>query len=80
MRKKRKLTETIETDTAELNAKKKKWDNSVISDMEEALKRKKNMLNDITSMLSPLHNKKQKQKVNKMCKRRARKMFEERRV
>ena len=27
--KKRKLTETIETDTAELNTKKKKWDHSL---------------------------------------------------
>ena len=48
--------------------------------MEEALKRKKDMLNDIASMLSPLHNQKQKQKLNQMCKRTARKMFEERRV
>ena len=79
--KKRKLAEAIEADTAKLEAKRGKWDRSVITDIEEELQQMNSTpLSTIKALLSSVQDKKQKQKINQMRKRRARKLFEEKRV
>lgn len=51
-----------------------------IADIEVQLQQKKDTLSNITSMLSPVQDKEHKQKLNQMRKRRARKLFEEKRL
>jgi hypothetical protein len=78
--KKRKLTSEIEADRQKLEAKKGKWSNSIIMDMEEVVQVKQKSLANIEEILSSAtseSSKKQCQKFQQMKKRRATKLFEE---
>ena len=77
---KRKLEEAIETDTAKVEAKRGKWNTSIINDMEEELQQKKSAVRNITAMLSSEGDKKSQQKFSQMKKRRAVKLFEAKRI
>ena len=63
-----------------MNAKRGKLDPLAIADIEVQLQQKKDTLSNITSMLSPVQDKEQKQKLNQTRKRRTRKLFEEKRL
>ncbi|CAB4010188.1 RNA-directed DNA polymerase from transposon X-element [Paramuricea clavata] len=77
---KRKLEEAIETDTAKVEAKRGKWNTSIINDMEEELQQKKSAVRNITAMLSSEGDKKSQQKFSQMKNRRAVKLFEAKRI
>ena len=76
----RKRKESIETDMAKVEAKRGKWDSSIINDMEEELQQKKNIVRNLTHMLSSDSDKKSQQKFSQMKKRRAVKLFEAKRA
>ena len=50
--KKRKLTETIETESIRLEAKKVKWDDTVITEMQDDIEQHKENLQSINCLLS----------------------------
>ena len=50
--KKRKLTETIETESIRLEAKKGKWDDTVITEMQDDIEQHKENLQSINCLLS----------------------------
>ena len=76
---KRKIEEAIKTDAAKVEAKRGKWNSSIINDMEE-LQQKKNVVRNIDELLSSERDKKSQQKFSQMKKRRAVKLFEEKRI
>ena len=63
--KKRKLTEIIESDSNRLNTKRGKWDSTIITDMEQDIEEKKEILQNINCLLSSeeLSNSKSRQKL-----------------
>jgi hypothetical protein len=77
---KRNLVQVIEADTAKLEVKRGKWDASVINYIQEELQQKKDTVCSITSMMSSEKDKKHQQRFNQMKKRRAKKLFEEKRI
>ena len=75
--KKRKLIDTIEAEST----KRRKWDATVITEFEDDIQRKKESLESINVLLSvEPDDTKSKQKLKQMQKRKAVKMFEERRI
>ena len=78
---KRKLTETIETGSIRLEAKKGKWDDTVITEMQDDIEKHKESLQSINCLLSEEpDDTKSRKKLTQMRRRKAIKMFEERGV
>ena len=77
---KRKLCDVIEADTQKIESKRQRWDAPTIEDMEEQLTQKKERLSNIEGLLSPGESKGNRQKLNQMKRRRATKLFQEKRV
>lgn len=79
--KKRKLTETIETKSIRLEAKREKWDATVITEMQDDIEQHNYSLGNINCLLSEEPgDTKSRQKLKQMQRRKAIKMFEEGRV
>ena len=79
--KKRKLTDSVETEFNQLEAKRGKWDATVIAEMEGDIQRKKESLESINCLLSEEpDDTKSRRKLKQMQKRKAVEMFEERRI
>ena len=79
--KKRKLTDTVEAESTRLEAKRGKWDAIVITKLEDAIQQKKESLESINFLLSVApDDTKSKQELKQMQKRKAFKIFKERRI
>lgn len=79
--KKRKLQESIDEEKEKIEAKRGKWADSVISDMEEDLKEKTERIDNINVLLSNDHlTKRQEERVKQLRKRKAVQLFAEKRI
>ena len=79
--KKRKLSETIDTESARLEAKRGKWDAVAITELHDDIEQNKESLERVNCLLSEEpDDSKSRQKLRQMRKRKAIKIFEERKV